>query len=490
MGLSLLAALLAGCFFAIVSAQISPWVGLGALAGGVVCVAMAFSPAVAVMVVAISLPLERIGRLTEDFSTFTISLSRVVWLAALGGFLLRMLLKRWKPQFGAPFWLYAGYTAIALMSVTWAIAEKDAVRDSVRVLGNLIFFFLVVNMVNRFSLAKLGIYCWLAVSVGTGLYAMYTYHFSAGDSVEESEMGATSQRFTAVVSDAAESGTLGGKVKRVYGTTSHPGLFGLNLVMTLPFFAWAMRGKPVPTKLLLLIGLAIVCYCILLSNTRFVLVLAIITLALTAVRGLFELKPVTIAGLAVGVACVAPFIPEDVYLRTFDISLYSASKSDAIRIRFKMLDKSLDLLNEHWLKGIGIGNQTIIPEMITDELGGRITPDGLKASAHNEFVWSMVETGLFGWLFHWSFVAAIIATAFKAGRALRQWGRETQDQYWFMVAAQTLLVVVPFFGVQSEVFHYSLKGWWFAAGITWAMWLLVKRRLSGMPVDSELGVAA
>lgn len=50
-----------------------------------------------------------------------------------------------------------------------------------------------------------------------------------------------------------------------------------------------------------------------------------------------------------------------------------------------------------------------------------------------------------------------------------------EDQYWFLVAAQIMLMCVPLYGVQSEVFHYALKGWWFVAGIVWVIWTAVKR---------------
>ncbi len=126
--------------------------------------------------------------------------------------------------------------------------------------------------------------------------------------------------------------------------------------------------------------------------------------------------------------------------------------------------------------GIGVGNQDIIPAMITDEQGGRITPDGLKASAHNEFVWTMVEVGLFGWLLHYGFVAAVITASIKAGNFLKRLpDPESQDQYWLMKAVQIMLVVIPIFGVQSEVFHYPLKGWWFGAGLAWVFYLTTRQ---------------
>ncbi|MBM3788369.1 MAG: O-antigen ligase family protein [Acidobacteria bacterium] len=468
---SLIAAPIAGGVVA-VSAQLSPWAGIGGVVGIFVLIAMFISPTASLMAVSASLPLERIGRVTEDFSSFTISLSRIVGLLSLGALLVHVLLLRRKLVFGLALWMYAGYTAIALCGIGWALQPSDAIRDSQRIIGNLLFFFLIINLITKFSLVRLGIMTWLLASAGSSIYGIYQYHF--GSTIAENQMGSTTQRFTGVVEDDAETSTLGAKVKRAYGTTSHPGLFGLNLTMTIPFFGWIMRGQPGYRKAFWFALLCVCCYGIAISNTRFTFIIAGVILLITLVRGLWQFQPIThVAIVAAGIAAF-PFIPSDIYMRAFDPSLYSADKSNAIRIRFKMLDKSLDILSDHWVLGIGVGNQDIVPAMITDEQGGRITPDGLKASAHNEFVWTAVEVGVFGWLLHWGFVALIVASAFRAGAKLKRIASE-QDQYWFLVAAQTMLLCVPFYGVQSEVFHYPLKGWWFVAGIVWVIWTGVRR---------------
>ncbi len=465
---------------AVASAQFSPWIGLGAAAGLVVTVAMLLSTDIALFAVAFSLPLERIGRITEDFSSFTISLSRIVGVLGLGGLFFHVLIFRRKLRAGLAFWLYAGYTLIALAGIGWALQQPDAIRDSQRILGNLLFFFLIVNLVTRFDLIRVAVMIWLLSSGASALYGIYQYHF--GSTVEESQMGATSQRFTGVVEDDAETGTLGMRVKRAYGTTSHPGLFGLNLAMTIPFFAWIARGKRSAVKFFWFVLLGICVYGIFISNTRFTFIIAGLMLAISIFRGMWDLRtPAVVAVVLAGLAAV-PFIPSDIYMRAFNMQLYSAEKSNAIRIRFKMLDKSLDILNEHWLLGIGVGNQDIIPAMITDELGGRITPDGLKASAHNEFVWTMVEVGVIGWVLHWAFVATVIAASFRAAKRFRRMPGES-EQYWFLVAAQIMLVCIPLYGIQSEVFHYPLKGWWFIAGIVWVMWMAA-RRLPALPATA------
>ncbi|CAN5600696.1 hypothetical protein BH10ACI4_BH10ACI4_24600 [soil metagenome] len=463
-----------GAGLAVAAAQTSPVVGAGLILGMMLSVMMLLSPTVGMLLVAGTIPLERIGRLTEDFSSMTISLSRIAGFAALATFMAYAITHRLKLRFGGAFWLYAGYTFIAFTTIVHAFEQKDAIRDSFRILGNLLFFFYIVNVVRGIKLARAAILVWLVVSVGTVLYAAYDYHFGGANQVQESEMGSMEKRFTTVVSDDSESRTLGVKIARAYGTTSHPTLFGLNLTMTLPFFAYMLRTQSRKYRIPLVAGMLLVGYGIILSNTRAVMVLAVLTLLAIVARGLWTLHAKSIAALILLCLALTPFIPKDVYLRTFDPALYSTKNSDSIRIRFSYWEKSWELIEQHWLTGIGIGDQTTIVKMVTNEMAGRITPDGLKASAHNEYIWVMVEVGIFGYLMHFGFIGAVIWANFKAASLMRH-QPEFEEQYWLLIAAQITLVGVLCFAIQTEAFHFALKGWWLAAGLSWVMFENIRK---------------
>jgi O-antigen ligase len=464
-----------GAGLAVAASQTSPVIGAAAIVGGLACLLMVFSPVVGLVAVAGTIPIERLGRLTEDFSRMTISLSRIIGLAGLGTFTMYAIMHRVKPRFGTAFWLYAGYTLVAFTTIIHAFEPKDALRDSFRILGNLLFFFYIINVVRGIKMARIAIIAWLFVSVGTVGYAAYDYHFgSRGAGVEEAEMGAMSKRFTTAVSDDSETRTLGVKITRVYGTTSHPTLFGLNLTMTLPFFAYLIRMQPWKYKVPLFLGMLAICYGIILSNTRAVMLLAVATLAVSVFRGLWSLNAKSMAALAVLLLALTPLIPKDVYLRTFDISLYSAKQSDSIRFRFKYWEKSWELIQKYWITGIGIGDQTTIVKMVTDEVAGRITPDGLKASAHNEYIWVLVEVGIVGYILHFGFVGVAVWASFKAAKLLRR-RADAQEEYWLLIAAQITLCGVLVFALQTEAFHFALKGWWLAAGLSWVLLENAKR---------------
>jgi hypothetical protein len=234
-----------------------------------------------------------------------------------------------------------------------------------------------------------------------------------------------------------------------------------------------MRVYRGPWAVLCFGGLLITVYSIFLSNTRAVFPGGAHRCVLPP-RGLWIPNVQTVLTLALLGVAVLPFIPEDVYRRTLDPSLYTTTKGDSIRVRFKFWEKSWDLIGETWWHGIGVGDQTTLQQRVTDEDTGYLSTRGLKASAHNEFIWVMVEVGVAGYLLFWGFVGYVTTASFRASSIFRRLG--AHEERLFSIACQALLIGIPLFAIQSEAFHYPLKGWWLVAPISCTV-LQVARRM-------------
>jgi hypothetical protein len=477
--LAVLVGIIGSAGLAVAASSGSPVKAVVMVLGAAATVGMFLSPDIALWCLTLSLPLERIGRLTDDSDAVAISASRILGLIALASMILHKLLRREKLYFELPVWLFAGYTAVAGLSNLWAWEPDETYRDSVRVLGNLLFFFLIINLIRDYAKAKTAVILWLIASLGAASYSLVDYVRSRGAAVAETEMGLQANRSATTVSDLAEARSLGTSVRRLFGTTAHPTLFGVNMAMTIPFLFWAFRATHGPWRVLWLGGLAISTISVLLSNTRAVLLLAVGLVAIALLRQLWKPTIFVIAALAIAGAAAIPFIPDDVWKRTLDPSLYTASKGDAIRVRFKFWEKSYELITEVWPHGIGVGNQSSLQKRVTDEQTGYLSTQGLRASAHNEFIWVMVEVGLVGYLLFWGFVFYVTWAAFQAGSIFRRKEGRT-ERYWLTVACSALLTGIPLFALQSEAFHYPLKGWWLIAPIA-CMLLRVARELPEPP---------
>ena len=473
-------------FLSILSNHFSPVMALMGVVGMLVAAGMVISPSFAFVVMTMVMPWERIGRFTNDTDPYAISLSRIFGAIGIVALIIHALVRRWKLKFGPAFYLYGGYTLLAAVGITWALRPGDARRDALRIFGNLLFFFLMVNLARSLKLVKLAIALWLASTLLACVYTTYDYYSPNVPEVQEAQMGLTKDRFTAVVEDASEIQTIGREVKRAYGPTAHPTLYGLELTMTIPFWFFFIRiEKNRPWFKLLLLGcLALVTFNILLANTRAVILLAIGTYGYCFLRKLIDHRW-RVAVLSLLLLMVAiPFIPRDVYQRSLNPELYTEAHGAGIRARFLLLDKSFILVQEHWLGGIGVGNMTILPKMVKSELTGSITPAGIRAGAHNEYIWTLVESGIFGWLCFFSFVGLVTWSSFKAAWYFRHW-EETEEHYWLMIACQCVMVGILFFGLQTEVFHLTLKGWWFSAALSVAF-LGFARRMAEEPAEADL----
>ncbi|WP_321471618.1 O-antigen ligase family protein [uncultured Paludibaculum sp.] len=477
LALAMLVGLSGSFVLAALATAVSPVKALIGVLGAAVAVAMMLFPELAVPILCLSLPFERIGRLTDDVDTVAVSASRILGLIALASLVLHAALRKKKLHFELPVFLYGGYVAIGLMSNAWAWTPEETYRDGFRILGNLLFFFLIINAVRDYATAKRVVILWLVASMAAGLYSLGEYYYAPQTGqISESEMGLQSTRSTTVVTDLSEARSLGGGVRRLFGTTAHPTLYGLNMTMTLPFLLWAMRTNRGLWKVLCFAGILIAAYSVFLSNTRAVLLLAAFTVVFCLLRGLWRPNLQGVLALGLLAAAVLPFIPEDVYLRTLDPSLYTTSKGDSIRVRFKFWSKSWDLIGETWWHGIGNGDETTLQKMVTDEDTGYLSTQGLKASAHNEFIWVMVEVGIFGYLCFWGFVGYVTTAAFRAATLMRR--AHAGEEYLFCLACQGLLIGIPMFAMQSEAFHYPLKAWWLVAPISCMMLRVARERVA------------
>jgi O-antigen ligase len=452
--------LAAGVLLVLTSTATSPLMALLLFVGLVVALGVLANPTWGMLLTAAVIPIERLGRFTDDSSMYTFSLMRVVGLLALGSFLLHALVKKWKLNFGTAFLLYSSYLSLAILTVTYTTDQLGTVRACGAIVGNLMFFFLIVNVVRGWRLANAVVVAWLGVSVLIGLYTIYDWHSGSG-AIEESRIGVTETRLSTVWVDKSEWESLRG-VRRAMGTTSHAAVYGINMILTLPFLLYFVRALDKPKLKLVAFGsLVVVVFNILLTNTRAAILLAGLVLTLCLVWGLIRFKRSwVVPALLVG-ATLLVFVPNSIYKRVLDISNYSFERSGTFRIRMEYWNAGLKVAEENWLTGVGVGNQNAIPKHIKG-LGPKQT------TVHNEYLQTFIEVGVLGWVLFFSFVGLLLWQARQAAAVFRQRG-DARDKYWFMVACQIAMISVLVYGIQVDVFHFPLKGWWLVAGLSWVI---------------------
>lgn len=438
----------------------SPWLLLAVPALLVAGAVLMLAPPLAFLATSFIIPVERLGRLTNDDAMYTISLMRIVGTVALGSFLLHALVRRLPLAFGAAFWLYCVYFGLALVGVFHTTHMLGTVRAIGAILGNLMFFWLVINMGRSPALARQAVMVWLLSTVIMGVYTIVSWHLGAGSSA--TELTETASRFSTVLTDDSELEALD-TVARATGPTSHSAVYAINLILTLPLFFYFLKHTPALWgRVLVGVGILITLYNVLLTNTRAAILLAALVVLVCGVRGLYRVTSGLLVAAFVAGAMMLPLVPDAIWERVLDPTNYSVERSATLRIRFEYWAAGLEVVRDNWFAGVGVGNQRVIPQYLTG-------PAPEETTVHNEFIQTAMEVGVMGWLLFFGFVGLILATAMRAQKlALRLAGRDLPHADFF-IAIQISMIATLLFGLQVDVFHFPLKGWWLLAGLTCAL---------------------
>jgi len=450
-----------GMIISLVASKTSPLMTVVLAAGVVIAILILRSPMLGFFMTAAVIPMERIGRLTEDTSDYTISLMRIIGVMALGSFLLHALIKKHQLKFGVAFTLYSIYWGFTVLTMFYAVDIHGGLQGSAAILGNLVFFFLVINIVNNWETAKKAAAIWVLSSVLIGGYTIYDWYLG-GSSLSDSQIGVGDTRFSTVHTDTSEWAALD-DVRRALGPTSHAAVYGINLIMTLPFLLYFLRVESSRAgRYLIFIGLMIILYNVFLANTRAAIILTALVMFYSAHRKLYSLSPKIVMTVLGASILLLPLMPASVYERILDPANYSLERSSTLQIRLEYWKAGLEVAGDNFFTGIGTGDELTIPKYITRDIGG------VKTSVHNDFLQTFIEVGLFGWLFYMAFIVLMLSYSYKAARIFREI-QETRELYWFMVASQVSMLAVIIYGLQVDVYHFPLKGWWLVAGLTWVM---------------------
>lgn len=467
----------AGCLLVLLGVETSPALSLAAVLAAILLVVLIRRPILGLLLLAAVIPLERMGRFTDDATMQTISVMRGLGMLALGAILIHGLIRKRRFTFGAAFLLYAAYAALSVLSISHTGDLPGTARGTGMIVGNLLFFFVVINLVRDRTVADQAILIWLAATVVLGLYSSYDWHLGSGahGTVISGEIDPgrgvqeTENRWSTVWEDRAELESLSGKdLRRSMGPTSHAAVWGINLVLTIPFFFYLQRfrrGRIDQT--LLVAGAGIVLYNVFLTNTRAAILLMVGVIALCAARRLFQAHRGHVAAGILIIATLLVAMPRDIYNRVLELSNYTTQQSASLRVRLAYWDAGVRIIGDHWLTGIGVMNERAVPEYVRVQ-----APDA--TTVHNEFLQTFMEVGVLGGAAFFGFVGLLLWYSFAAAREFRR-RAGMEREYWLMVACQIGMMAVLVYGLQVDVFHFPLKGWWLLAGITVVLYGISQR---------------
>jgi hypothetical protein len=459
--------LLTGAAFAWLAIVSSPLIAIMLLAGVSVTAGMFVWPFFGFLLMAAMAPLERFGRLTNDDSTFTFSVMRMLGFLSLAAFLIHWILRKRKLRAPSSLLWYGSYMALGVLSLSWTSDLHYGFNQTSMQLGNLMFFFVVLNIVEDIKKARIALAVWLCVTVAIGIYTVYQWNagtaavVQAEDYYNEGAALKTDERFAAVTYDIPEMHIE--RQKRAIGSTSHPGAYGLNLLLALPFFLYFFRTvSGFWMKLLVGASTLLTAYNVLLTNTRATLLTLVFLIVVSACTGLIRLRPSLVIGIVISAVAATALAPADLRDRIFRFDKwFSESQDTSFGDRLYLMKVSLEIFSENPLFGVGLGNQVDVPKRANLDWRDR------AKSAHNDFVATLLEVGAVGFML----VAGFLVSLYRRFRLCKKVGLASGNPQLHMLvnAASVQLLCILFFGLQAEPLTLPIKGFWLTAGIVVAL---------------------
>jgi O-antigen ligase len=445
----------------------SPWLGLAAMVSLAGFIAILREPGIGMGLLTFLFPLERMQRITNDDATFTISLMRLVALACLASLLLARIHERRSLRLDSSILVYGLYSLLAVSGLLYSTDPYGTKRAVGTILSNGLLLILYLNYLQTRRQIHLTLAIWIAANLVGAAYSAFDWHFGSGVSGAEKLVDpgqgtqTTLTRWSTVWEDITEWEAQGGAaLRRSMGPTSHAAVYGINLVLTIPFFFYLLhRHRKAWQQIGLTLGLGLIFYNIILTNTRASLLVAAFTCGLCVITGLFRIRTPHVLAALLCLLAFLPVVPRDSLERMLDPRNYSAANSATLRIRFECWSAALRIIENHFFFGIGAGNTRAFPEELKNlEIGDNIY------SAHNAFLQAALETGILGWLLFFGFVGLIFYYTRVAAQRLRYldgW----KDEYHILLAIQVATISVLAYGLQVDVFNFPLKSWWLMAAI-------------------------
>lgn len=412
------------------------------------------SPKLALLLTLAAIPLEEAAVLSQTGPLGRISFAKIFGALAVASWLGNLLLRRQPLHIPRTGWIIIAYVAVGVVSLFGAIDPAPGRTMVFRWINTILFFLLVVHVVDSWKTLKQALMVFVVVSTAVAAFAVVQRALPSFQYEQRGAQEIADEVTFGAQKDVLEQDLVGGEVVRAGGTSYHPLILALNCTLLVPLLVVAAAKTQGRLRLLSLGALAINLAALLASGSRsglvsFLGVVVVLTLKRVIVPNRFLVSGVLLAAIAAW-----PLIPSDIKERLFSADAYKVERSSSLTYRVEMVEAGFSVWSDHPLLGAGLGNLTEVGKhMRSDVL------DNLASGVHNMYLQVGLETGIAGLaMVLWFFVASLRAARELERRAFAE-GRD--DAAWLAQALSGCIWAMLIFGLSLDVMNFSLKNAWF-----------------------------
>lgn len=427
-------------------------IGLGA--------AILWNPFIGLLTLIASLPFETAGMLGDPNAPGALSIMKLAGLLTCGGLILDAFGRRRGIELRRvfhPLSILVVVLAIAMVVSSRAHPTEQSLRESVRFLTIVMFFFVTVHLVDTPERLRHAVTMWIVIATVVAIYSLLQRSFGATVGSEEWEPVA------GTVIDVSEEDV--GVMRRAAGPFAHPVWLALYLSVTLPLtLARCWSVKDILARAGWAVATLLQAAAIMATYSR----MGYLAMAFGAALILMRRRggPLLLALLVSTVLITTPAWPEDVKARILSIFDYTRSSSSVTRIGQQLV--GLWMFRDQPLTGVGPGNFPSSVSRYADRVSDTLRIE--RIDAHNLYVQALAELGLQGVVV----IVLLLLIGWRAAERCRRRARDPAEK--LMYEAMSTSVVV--FAASAVLIHamYQKEWWLLLALIAAGDWLTAQYR--------------
>lgn len=291
------------------------------------------NPTFGVLAVLGFIPVGILGTLTATDIPVVLSLIRFLGMGAAGAWIVNTALKKTELTYVPMTNFIIIFGAIAFVSFWFATSKPAAFGALFVIINQIVYYFLVVNTIKTEKLLKTFIW---TMAISNGLLAVFGIIQFIG-----------ANPFATLVA------TRGVGITRISGTTGDANWLAMLIVMVTPITIYWFIGESVPWRKTLLLWTAIAQ---ILTTTFTYSRMAALGLGLMATIIIIKqkVKPSTVFSVVGLSAILAPLLPAAYWDRIYSMAFVETDF--AISVRLELQKAALNMLVDHPVLGVGVGN--------------------------------------------------------------------------------------------------------------------------------------
>ena len=460
---------------------VKPFVAVGIGAGLFLTLIIVRRPRIGLVMVALAIPMETAGVLGNLIGNLPLTVAKIFTVLTLASWLINLAMGKLRYRRVPLLYLLLAFWGITAISLMGAAEFKTGVEAVFRLATTIIFFFLIVQLVDSPKILKWCLLALVLATTATGAYSIIQRYMPQSTFEFRTAWEEEGSLRSGVERDPIERRMVG-VVERSSGVSLHSVILALNVclvVAPLGAFLSNINRRDLIRMLFWIGSLAILFAAVVVTYARTGMVLLLLALILMLWHRLIRITVGKMIVFVLAIIVLFAAAPKKYTERVLNPANYSQKRSVSIRTRGIVFRHAMAQFIDHPVLGVGYGNMYGIFDYYTTwpDKKSKITP-------HNAYLQVAMQVGLPGLIILLVFFWKVHVHTRRSVARFK--ARDRPDLVRLGNALNISMLVFLFSGLAADLFDKGMPNAWLITGLCAAYTCLAREQIAAEETDNSV----